>query len=293
MDNALDQIDWMTVRSFVAVAETGSLSAAARKLQQSQPTIGRHIKSLEASLGNELFTRNARGLALSEAGSTLLEPAQEMAAAAARLHNLSEGQDEAATGTVRITASVVISNFVMPDIIAAIRQHEPGIEIELVPTDASENLIFREADIAIRMYRPTQLDVVAKHVSDQNMALFAAKSLIDHYGQPNSLSDIAEIPFVGFDKSDLILRTMRHLGLEADRSFFGVRCDDQATFWRLVCAGCGVGAMQTMIGDKEPRVVRLAFQPTLPSLPIWLAAPEALRTNRRIRKIWDLLAQML
>ncbi|MEL6933832.1 MAG: LysR family transcriptional regulator [Pseudomonadota bacterium] len=293
MDFRLDKIDWMAIRSFVAVAETGSLSAAARKLQQSQPTVGRHIKALEASLESELFIRNARGLALSEAGNTILEPAQEMAAAAARLRNISEGQDEAATGTVRITASVVISNFVMPDIIVAIRCQEPGIEIELVPSDASENLIFRDADLAIRMYRPSQLDVVAKHISDQKMVLYAGKGVIDRYGQPMSLSDLAELPFVGFDKSDLILRTMRNLGLQADRSFFGVRCDDQATYWRLVCAGCGVGAMQTIIGDKEPLVDRLAFQPNLPSLPIWLAAPEALRTNRRIRRVWDLLANML
>ncbi|MEM7303781.1 MAG: LysR family transcriptional regulator [Pseudomonadota bacterium] len=293
MDVALDKLDWMTVRSFLAVAETGSLSAAARKLRQSQPTVGRQIKALEASLGSELFTRNPRGLDLSDAGKALLEPAQDMAAAAARLCNISAGRDEAAKGTVRITASVVISNFVMPDIIASIRQQEPGIEVELVPSDASENLIFREADIAVRMYRPNQLEVVTKHVSDQDMALYAAKSIIDRYGQPDDLSNLAEFPFVGFDKSDLILREMRELGLEVNRSFFGVRCDDQATFWRLVCSGCGVGAMQTFIGDKEPLVERLAFQPTLPSLPMWLAAPEALRTNRRIRRVWDMLTEML
>ena len=293
MDQKLSQIDWITVRSFVAVAETGSLSAAARKLDQSQPTIGRHVKALQAKLGTELFVRNARGFSLSEAGYALLEPAREMAAAAARLHNLSEGLNEAAEGTVRITASAVVSNFVLPEIIATIRKEEQGIQIELVPSDTSENLTFRDADIAIRMYRPTQLDVVTRHICDQPMALYAAKDVIDRYGQPKDLSDLAGLPFVGFDKSDLILRTMRDLGLEADRSFFGVRCDDQPTFWRLVCAGCGVGAMQTIIGDREPLVDRLAFQPDLPSLPIWLAAPETFRTNRLIKKVWDRLAGAL
>lgn len=289
----MEKLDWTYINSFVAVAETGSLSAAARKTRQSQPTVGRHIKAAELALGVALFDRVPNGLALTEAGAGLLGPAQEMAAAALRLQTLAAGQDTRLTGTVRITASVVVSHFLLPPIIARIRQLEPEIEIELAPSDATENLIYREADIAVRMYRPTQLDMITRHVCDQPVALYAARSFLDSHPAPQRVEDLADLPFVGFDRSDMIIRAMRELGLSVDRHFFGVRCDDQAAYWQLVCAGCGVGAMQTQIGDAEPSVARVPFQPDLPPLPVWLAATELLRNNARIRRVWDLLAQEL
>ncbi|WP_109565934.1 LysR family transcriptional regulator [Jannaschia seohaensis] len=290
MDKALRSLDWTHLKTFFAVAEAGSLTGAARRLGQSQPTVGRHIKAMEAALGVDLFVRDLTGLSLSEAGMTLLEPAREMAVAAARLEQLANGEDGLPSGTVRITASVVVSNYLLPPVIAKIRRREPNIDVELYPTDTVENLVFREADIAIRMYRPTQLDIVTKHVADQPLALYASRALLDDYGQPGSVEDLKTMPFVGFDKSDSIIRAMRNLGLQVGRSFFSVRCDDQAVYWQLVCAGCGVGAMQQCIGDREPSVTQLDFQPGLPSIPMWLAAPDALRRSARIKRIWDLLA---
>ena len=286
-------LDWTYVRTFLAVAETGSLTGASKKLGQSQPTIGRHIKALEISLGAELFERKANGFIPTELGISLLEPAQDMALASARFNHIAVGHDERLTGVVRITASKVISNYLLPEIISKIRTKEPEIEIELVPSDSTENLIFRDADIAVRMYRPTQLDIITKHVSDQNMALYASQALLEEYGQPQSFEELSSIPFVGFDKSDLIIRTMRELGFDVARSFFNVRCDDQAVYWRLVCAGCGIGAMQTVIGDYEPKVTKLEYQPKLPSIPMWLAAPGLLRKSARIKRVWDLLSESL
>jgi DNA-binding transcriptional LysR family regulator len=293
MNAILNTLDWSYIRTFVAVAETGSLTSAAKKTGLSQPTVGRHIRAAEAALGAELFTRGADGLALTETGLALLEPAREMAAASARLETLAAGRDTRLSGTVRIAASVVVSQYVLPQIVAGIRAREPEIEIEILPSDASENLIFREADIAIRMYRPEQLDLITRHVHDQPVALYAAPSVFAEHGMPKCEDEVMALPFVGFDRSDLIIRTLRGLGHKVDRSFFGVRCDNQAAYWELVCAGCGVGAMQTVIGDRDRRVERLGFQPDLPALPIWLAAPEALRKSPRIRRVWDLLIEGL
>jgi DNA-binding transcriptional LysR family regulator len=293
MTLSLNSLDWTLLRSFLAVAETGSLTAAAMRLGQSQPTIGRHIKALETALGQELFHRVASGYELNDLGAGLVEPARQMAKASASFLNIAEGRDQTLKGTVRITASVVISHFVLPPILAQIQEHEPEIEIELVPSDTSENLIFREADIAIRMYRPEQLDIITKQVAEHPLALYAATELLAKHGQPHTIKDLCAMPFVGFDKSELILRIMRGFGAEIDRHFFKTRCDDQAAFWHLVCAGCGVGAMQTCVGDPDPRVERLDFQPNLPALPLWLAAPEALRSNARIRRVWDLLEAAL
>lgn len=293
MMTSFENLDWNHLRSFVAVAEAGSLTAAAQALGQSQPTVSRHIKAIEADLGIELFVRDLRGLSLTEPGLTLIEPAREMAASVARLQQLALGRDVSHSGTVRITASVVVANFLLPPIIATLRKHEPNIEIELVPSDEAENLIFRKADIAVRMYRPNQLDIVAKHISDQQIALYASDQLLEDQGDPTSFGELSKMPFVGFDRSDLIIRAMTEMGLKVDRNFFGVRCDDQSTYWQLVCAGCGVGAMQRTIGDIEPKVKRLHFQPELPPIPMWLAAPDALKRSARIKRIWDLLATQL
>lgn len=286
-------LDWAHVRAFLAVAEGGSLSAAARALGQSQPTLGRHIKAAEAALGAALFTRAPGGLQLTEVGRLLLDPARRMAEASARLETLAAGRDMKISGTVRITASVVVSHHLLPEVIAELRDAEPDIEIELAPSDATENLLYREADIAIRMVRPTQLDIVTRKIGDSPMALYASDALLQRFGQPSGLEALLALPFVGFDRSDMLVRQVRTWGGEVPNGLFAVRCDDQAAYWKLVCAGCGVGGMQTVIGDAEPYVRRLDFQPELPALPVWLAAHEAMHKSPRVKRVWDFLAEAL
>ncbi|MEN0001454.1 MAG: LysR family transcriptional regulator [Pseudomonadota bacterium] len=293
MELPRNDLDWSYVRAVLAVAETGSLTGAARRLRQSQPTLGRHIKAAEEALGTTLFTRTRTGFELTEAGQLLLAPARAMAAASAQMETLAAGRDVQLSGTVRITASVVVSHYILPPLIAQLREEEPEIEIELVPSDLSENLIYREADIAIRMYQPTQLDIITRKIADQKMALYVSHALLARVGHPETPEALLALPFVGFDRSDMIIGHMRAMGYDVDRHFFAVRCDDQAAFWRLVCAGCGVGAMQEIIGDKEPAVQRLEAQIEMPTLPVWLAAHEALRGNPRIRRVWDFLADAL
>jgi len=293
MDLPANTLDWTYIRAFLDVAETGSLSAAARALGQSQPTLGRHVKAAEGAVGAALFIREPGGFRLTDVGLSLLEPAREMAVASARLETLAAGRDQRLTGTVRITASIVVSHALLPPIIADMRLAEPEIEIELVPSDTTENLIFREADIALRMYQPTQLDVVTRKIADQPLALYAAQDVLARHGQPQTLEELKHMPFVGFDQDDQILRAMRSFGFDVSRSFFGVRCDDQATFWQLVCAGCGIGAMQRVIGEAEARVQPLDVQPALPTLPVWLAAHEALYKTPRVKRVWDFLADRL
>lgn len=293
MDNAPDSLDWTKVQSFCAVADTGSLSAAARKLGQSQPTIGRHIKAIEVDLGVELFRREPRGLDITLAGIELLRFGKEMQASAARLSLAAAGQSEELRGTVRITSSVVFAHYELPRIVALMRQEYPEIAVEIVASDSSENLLFREADIAIRMYRPTQLDVIARHVRDLPTGIFANTKFLDRVGRPTTIEQLGQMEFVGFDRNDLMIRAMRSLGMDVDRDFFPVRCDDQTAHWKLVCAGCGVGGAQLQIGNAEPLVERLDVGVELPDLPVWLVAPEALRTNARVRRVWDILVQEL
>ena len=281
--------DWTLYRSFLTVAEEGSLSGAARALGLSQPTLGRHIAELEASLAVELFIRGTHGLALTEAGEDMVPAALQMRDAAAAMALMAASRDSALRGTVRLTASRVVSHHILPPILADLRQKEPGIEIELVPSDSTENLLFREADIALRMYRPTQLDVVTRHLCDLPMALYAAKSYLDRRGRPTSLQALKRFDIVGMDRSDLHLQMMAFLGLTLKREDFSVRCDDQVVYWNLVRAGCGIGAAQCVIGDADPLVERLPLL-DLPALPVWLTAPQVLRQAPRVRYVLDHLA---
>jgi len=285
--------DWSLAQSFLAVLERGSLSAAARTLGQSQPTLGRHVRAMEAALGVELFTRVAQGLVPTDAAHDLAPHARAMAEAAARLDLAAAGQAGTLTGTVRITASVIVSHFILPEIIARLRRCQPDIQIELVPSDTTENLTFREADIALRMYRPEQLDVMTRRLADRSTGLFAATAYLDRVGRPQTLDELSRLEILGFDKSDIILRAVRSMGIEADRGFFPIRCDDQAAYWHMICAGCGVGGIQCQIGDAEPKVERIMPEVALPPLPFWLAAPEALRHVPRIRAVWEFLAAEL
>lgn len=282
--------DWTIARSFLAVAETGSLSAAARALNLTQPTLGRHIAALEADLNLTLFTRSARGLVQSEAAKALVPHAIAMRDAAARMSLVAAGHDESFSGTVRVTASRVVANYILPAMLAQLRQVEPDIQIELVPSDSSENLLFREADIALRMYRPTQLDVITVHLCDFPLGLYATPAYVSQHGLPQNFDDLAALDFVGFDRSDSMIAIMRNLGLNRVREDFALRCDDQIVYWNLVRAGCGIGGMQTIIAEADPTVVRVAPFITLPSLPIWLTAAEALRQTPRIRRVFDHLS---
>lgn len=283
-------VDWALIRSFLAVAEAGSLSAAARATGISQPTLGRHVQAVEAALEITLFTRTAQGQALTEAGQALLAPARAMQAAAAELALTARGRSEGIAGTVRITASRVVSHVILPPVLARLREAEPGIQIDLVPSDTTENLLFGEADIALRMYRPTQPDLVARQVADLPLGLYAAKTYLDRKGRPSTPDDLMRMDFIGQDRMDQIIRVMRMLGIDVARSFFPVRCDDPLTYVELLRAGCGLGGILRAVGDPDPVLERIDLIPDLPSLPVWLTAAPNLRQSPRLRRVWDALA---
>jgi len=286
----MDKLDWSLIRSILAVAEAGSLSAAARASGISQPTLGRHIREAEAALALPLFTRTAQGQTLTEAGQAILPAARAMRAAAADLALTAAGRAEGMAGTVRLTASVVVSCHILPPILARLRTAEPGIQIDLVPSDTTENLLFGEADIALRMYRPTQLDLVAQHLGNLPLGLYAAKAYLDRKGRPKTRDDLLSLDFIGLDRSDQIIRLMAAMGIPVTRSFFPLRCDDPLAYLALVQAGCGIGGVLRRIGDPDPLLERIDGLADLPALPVWLTAAPTLRQSPRLRRVWDALA---
>ncbi len=293
MDRAVEKLDWSLVQAFLAVVETGSLSAAARKLSASQPTLGRQIKSMETQLGVELFARQPRGLVPTEMGENLIPAAGRMRDAIQEIQLQAAGQQQSLQGTVRITASEMVSHEHLPAILAHIREVEPEIELELLPSDASENLLFREADIAIRMYRPKQVDLITQHIGDLDIGIFAARAYLDRRGRPETLDDFLAHDFVGYDRNEAIITGMRAANIDVDRHFFKTRCDNNIVYWELVRNGCGIGFSQRGFATNDDLVEELEMGFPIPPLPVWLTAHQVMRSNPRIRRVWDLLYQGL
>lgn len=293
MDSPFAKLDWSLVQTFLTVAETGSLSEAARRLGMSQPTVGRQVRQIEAMLELEFFQRHPRGLALTDAGAELLPHARRMAEGMQGFSLAAAGRSEKLSGPVRITASVFTAQHYLPAILARLREEEPEITIDLVPTDRSENLLYREADIAVRMYRSEQLDIVTRHLGELRLGLFAAKTYLDRRGRPHRFPEFFDHDLVGYDRSDLILRGLREMGMEAQRDWFATRTDQQSVYWELVRAGCGIGVAQLRVGRADPLVEQVLPELPMPTLPLWLAAHEAVRGTPRIRRVWNALAEGL
>lgn len=287
---AVSSLDWSLVRAFLGVAELGSLSAAARALGSSQPTLGRQVRAMQEALGIELFRRGDRGLSLTDAGEGLLPAARAMRQAALDIELAAAGRGEALEGTVRVTSSVVVATYQLPPIIAKLREAEPLIAVEVFASDQTSNLHFREADIAVRMYRPTQLDLVTLYLGELHLGIFAAKRYVERRGLPRTPPELLDHDVIGFDTSTALIEGFAALGYAVTRDFFKVRCDAQDTYWQLVIAGAGIGFGQRVLGRANPELVEVPLPLELPTLPVYLSAHESVRHGARVRKVWDHLA---
>ncbi len=285
--------DWTLWRSFLAVMSEGSQSAAARKLGLSQPTLGRHIEALEQALGTPLFVRALRGLDPTPTARRLGTEVETAARALAEARLLAEGASESLTGTVRLTASMVTAHYTLPPILRRLRLSHPDIQIELVPSDSAENLLMREADIAIRMFRPTQLDLITRRIAGSGLTACAHQSYLDRRGIPATPQDLVQHDLIGFDRSDLLILMARQMGFDLKRGDFALRTDSQTLFWELAKAGNGICFAQTRIIADTPGMVAILPGLRIPPLEVWLTTHKELFSNRRIRAIYDRLADEL
>jgi DNA-binding transcriptional LysR family regulator len=290
--NVSPPADWALIRVFLALAETGSLAAAARRLGLSQPTLSRQLRAVEAAFGGPLFRRHARGYALTDAGNALLPEARSMAEAAARFALRAAGQGEPLAGSVRIAASRIMASLVLPPALAATRAALPELALEISASDGSDNLLFGEADIAIRMYRPAQQGLVAQRIGTLALGLFASRGYVARRGHP-AAGDTAGHDWIGYDSNPAMIDGMRKAGMRVDRDSFAFRSDDQVACWRMVQAGCGIGVGPLRTGAADPDLVRVLPDIEIPGLPVWLAAAEALRHSPRVAQVWAALAEGL
>jgi len=285
--------DWSLWRSFAAVVDAGSLSAAARYLGLSQPTLGRHVEALEQALGVTLFERTLTGLKATDTALRLYEPVKGAQQALAEAALMAEGAQPGLSGTARITASEVVSHFVLPPILVAIRAEFPAIAIDIVPTDSAENLLLREADIAIRMFRPTQLELVTRKLGEIAIVCCAHENYLARRGTPQTVEDLQNHDLIGMDRSDLMLRGAAFMGFPLTRDHFVLRTDDQPLLWELARSGLGITFGQAQLVASTPGMRALLPQLRPPALEVWLTTHRELFTSPRIRAIYDRLGAAL
>ncbi len=290
---SMQEPDWALWRSFAAVVEEGSLSAAARKLGLSQPTVGRHIEALEHGLGTTLFERTLQGLKPGETALRLHEQVSVARRALSEAAMMAEGTSAALEGTVRLTASTVTAHYTLPPLLAQLRSEFPAIAIDLVPTDSPENLLIRESDIAVRMFRPAQMELITRKIAESAITCVAHEKYLVRRGTPETIEELRDHDLVGLDRSDLLIRAARDLGFELNRSDFSVRTDSQTAWWELLKAGLGIGFAQRVLVDSAPGMVPLLSDLRIPPLEVWLTTHRELFTSRRIRVIYDRLAELL
>ena len=283
--------DWSLVKGFLAVLEAGSLSAAARRSGQHQPTLSRQLATLEAQLRTPLFERTGRGLRPTRAALALADAARQMAAGAQQLSRQLAAQRQTTTGTVRITTSEVAACHLLPPLLSELQQAEPGIQVELAVSNAVDNLLRREADIAVRMLRPSQDSLVARKLADLPIVACAHRSYLQRAGTPLQPLDLLQHRLIGFDRDETILRGFAAMGLAITREQFVLRCDHQIAYAQLLAAGAGIGFAARYTLRGQPDLVPVLPQLKIPPMPCWLAAHREIRGSGVVRRVFDFLAE--
>jgi DNA-binding transcriptional LysR family regulator len=280
---------WDLFRSFLAVLREGSLSGAARSLGMTQPSLGRHVRELEASLGVPLFSRASHGLIPTDAALELQAHAEAMASAAASVLRAASGTREALHGVVRITASEVVGVEVLPPMLASFRRSHPGIVIELSTTNRTENLLRRDADIAVRSAAPDQDALVARHVCDIPLGLYGHADYLAVAGAPQHVADIVTHALIGYDEEKPYIRALRPAGVPYSREHFALRTDNDLAAMAAIRAGFGIGFCQVPLAHRMG-LVRVLAEELEVNLPIWVVMHEDQRKSRRVRAVFDHLA---
>lgn len=293
MDWRATKFDWNRARAFLVTAEEGSLSAAARALGLAQPTLGRQVDALEEELGVVLFERVGRGLTLTPSGLDLLDHVRLMGEAANRLSLGAAGHSQTIEGTVSISASEVYAAFYLPPILKKLRASHPGIHVEIVASNLTSDLRRREADIAIRNFRPEEPDLRARKIRDAEGAFYATPAYIKQIGNPRLPYDLRKADFISVDHSGAFLKHLNAMGFNLTEKNFSIVSQNYLVMWEMVKRGLGIGVFDASVGDTEPLVTRVLPDMEPIPFPIWLVAHQEVSTSRRIRVVFDLLAEEL
>jgi DNA-binding transcriptional LysR family regulator len=281
---------WDLYRTFAAVLREGSMSGAARVLGLTQPSVARHVEALERAVGGALFVRSQRGLSPTDRALVLRPYADDMVATSAALFRTASADPGEIAGTVRVTASEVVAVEHLPPILTALRQRHPKLAIELVSSDAVDDLLQRRADIAIRMVEPTQQALVARKVGKVTLGLHAHRAYLERRGMPSSITDLQTHDVIGMDADSATSRAVLLAIPGLGRDSFALRADSTLAQTAAIRAGLGIGVCQVGIAGRDPLLCRVLAENFAIDLPMWIVMHEDLRTSIRCRVVFDALA---
>ena len=290
-ETAVADFDWALVRSFLAVLDAGSVSAAAKRSGARQPTLSRHVAELETQLGAPLFERTSRGVVPTAAALAIVDAARRMEDAALAVGLGLASARSLTRGVVRVTTSQVAATWLLPEVLARLQREHPEIEIELVASNELTNLLRREADIAVRMVRPMQQSLIARKLGEIEIVAAAHKSYLAKAPPLRVPDDLAAHRLIGFDRDDSIIRGAARMGLVLSRGDFALRTDDQVAYGRLVAEGAGIGFVARYNLRHWPGVVAVLPMLAVGALPCWPAVHREIRSNPRVRAVYDFLAR--
>ena len=289
--------NWDLYRSFLAVLREGSLSGAARALGLTQPTVGRHIDALEQALGLSLFTRSQSGFIATDAACALQRHAESVAAASSALlraaSGMGRGEDARIEGTVRVTASEIISVEVLPAILVRLRASHPGITIELAVSNRIENLLRRDADMAVRMQRPEQDVLVARRIGNIDLGFHARREYLEQHGTPRTWEEMGRHALIGIDRETAFTRKLQPLLGGLGAAAYALRSDNDLVHLASIRAGLGIGICQVRLAQRDPELVRVAPDLLTIALDTWLAMHENLRGNPACAAVYAALGDGL
>ncbi len=284
---------WDLYRTFLAVVREGSLSAAARRIGIAQPTAGRHVRALEKIVGASLFMRSQHGLSATHAARALVPHAEAMAAAADALTRASSGGARGESGTVRLTAGEMMGCELLPPLLAEFSHRYPQIHLELMLSNRNLDLLRRDADIAVRMVRPTQKSLIARRVGLVPIGLFVHRRYVETFGLPTGPEDISRHRLIGFDRDMELMNSAGGPKVALTREQFRFRCDSVAGQLAALRAGVGIGACFVTVGQRNPDLIRVLERTMNFHREVWLAIHRDARATRRIKLLFDHLADRL
>lgn len=284
-------MDWSVVRDFLAVVETGSLSAAARKLRVSQPTLSRRIADLEEKLGATLFLRTPKGLLMTETGEGILADALEMETRALAIERRADAGRDALEGTVRISCTEGLGTKWLPRHLKTFHDSYPRLQVEVLVDNRAVNLVRREADIALRLFRPEQPDLIARKLGGLDMGLYGSKSYLEKHGVPAKVSDLKSHLHIGFDESLTGRSDIQYLESMFNPDAIVHRSTSFVGQFEAARAGIGLAMIDCFLGDPEPDLVRILPTKLYHTMEVWLVTHSEVSRSARIRVLFDHLAE--
>lgn len=289
----MNSMNWDGFRYFLAAAESGSLSAAAKQLGSNQPTVGRHIDALEASLGIKLFQRSVRGLNLTPEGQFIYEQSKAIHHSVVKIRRLSQNDKQEVSGTVRLALPEGLAHEVLIPSLDDFYRLYPQVRLEINISSTTANLTRGDADVAVRLFRPQEKNLVVKFIGHMEMAVYASSAYQQNYRLPGKISELKQHRIIAYGHRQASLPENRWLLNHAGEMRCVMLSDSTMARINATRAGIGISVQPVALARQYGDLIPLFTKTDLSSHDVWLVYHQDLRNLSRINAINDFISERL